>query len=133
MLRIPYAAAPRASRAFTLIELLVVLAIVAVLVTLAVPRYYNQVDASKEAVLKENLRTTRDVLDHFYGDTGRYPDSLQELVDRRYLRTLPVDPMTGTSSDWLLAAPPDGYKGEVFDLHSSSPQTGRNGVAYADW
>lgn len=118
---------------FTLIELLVVLAIVAVMVTLAIPRYYSQVDASKESVLRENLRATRDVLDRFYGDTGRYPDSLQELVDRRYLRAVPLDPMTGSASTWVVLPPPDAYKGEVYDLHSGSTGTGRDGKAYAEW
>jgi len=118
---------------FTLIELLVVLAIVAVMVTLAIPRYYNQVDASKETVLRENLRVTRDVLDRFYGDMGRYPESLQELVDRRYLRNVPVDPMTESSSTWLVVSPPEGYKGEVFNLRSGSPAAGKNGQPYAEW
>ena len=67
-------------RAFTLIELLVVLGIVALLLTLAVPRYFGKVDATKETVLRENLRTTRDVIGKFYGDTGRYPETLDELV-----------------------------------------------------
>jgi len=121
------------SRGFTLIELLVVLAIVAVMVTLAIPRYYNQVDASKEAVLRENLRLTREVLDRFYGDMGRYPESLQELVERRYLRNVPVDPMTESSSTWLFVSPPQGYKGEIFNLRSGSPALGKNGQPYADW
>ena len=123
----------RAGPGFTLIELLVVLAIVAVMLTLAIPRYYNQLDASKETVLRENLRATRDVLDRFYGDTGRYPDSLQELVDRRYLRGPPVDPMTDSAATWVLAPPPDGYKGAVFNLHSGSTAVGKNGRPYAEW
>ena len=118
---------------FTLIELLVVLAIVAVLVTLVVPRYYGQVDAAKESVLRENLRATRDVLDHFYGDTGRYPDGLQELVDRRYLRSLLVDPLTDSPATWVLVPPPEGYPGSVYNLHSGSTAMDRNGRAYADW
>jgi general secretion pathway protein G len=118
---------------FTLVELLVVLAIVAVMLTMAIPRYYSQVDASKEAVLRENLRATRDVLDRFYGDIGRYPDTLQELVDRRYLRELPLDPMTDSRVTWILAPPPDGYKGNVYNLRSGSTAFGRNGTAYVQW
>lgn len=118
---------------FTLIELLVVLAIVAVMLSLAIPRYYNQVDSSKEAVLRENLRATRDVLDRFYGDTGRYPDSLGELVDKRYLRALPVDPITESSATWVLVPVPEGYHGSVFDLRSGSTATGKNGKPYAEW
>lgn len=125
--------AARSCSAFTLIELLVVLAIVAVMLTLAVPRYYNQLDASKEAVLRENLRATREVLDHFYGDTGRYPDSLQELVDRRYIQGLPVDPMTDSPATWVLSPPPEEYKGAVFNLRSGSTAIGKNGKPYAEW
>lgn len=129
---------PRGRRAgkaagFTLIELLVVLAIVAVLLTLAVPRYYNQIDASKETVLRENLKETREILDRFLGDTGRYPNGLQELVDRNYLRALPMDPVTMSATGWVLEKPPDGYKGEVFNLHSASNGIGKNGQPYAEW
>lgn len=77
---------------FTLIELLVVLAIVAFLLTLSLPRYFHSIDKSKETVLKENLRVTRETIDKYYDDTGHYPDSLQDLVDHHYLRALPVDP-----------------------------------------
>lgn len=122
-----------AQRGFTLIELLVVLAIVATMLSLAVPRYFNQVDASKEAVLNENLRVTRDVLDRFYGDTGRYPESLQELVDRKYLRGLPMDPIMESTTAWILVPPPDGYLGVVADLHSASTATGKNGTPYVQW
>ncbi len=118
---------------FTLIELLVVLAIVAVMVTLALPRYYNQIEASKETVLRENLRATRDVLDRFYGDTGRYPESLQELVDRHYLQALPADPMTESVTTWVMEPPPEGYKGEVFNLRSGSDAVDKHGQAYAQW
>jgi len=123
----------RGRSGFTLIELLVVLAIVAVMLTLAIPRYFNQVEASKETVLRENLRQTRNVLDQFHADTGRYPDSLQELVDRRYLRSLPVDPITESTDTWVLLPPPEDYKGAVFDLHSPSDALGKNGKPYAEW
>ena len=122
-----------ARRGFTLIELLVVLAILAVLSTLVAPRYFNKIDASKEAVLRENLRTTREVIDRFYGDNGRYPDSLDELVERRYLRSLPVDPLTESSVTWKFVSPPEGYAGTIYDLHSSAPGSGRNGKAFVQW
>lgn len=122
-----------APRGFTLIELLVVLAILAVLTTLVAPRYFNKIDASKEAVLRENLRTTREVIDRFYGDNGRYPDSLDELVERRYLRSLPVDPLTESSVTWKFVSPPEGYTGTIYDLHSSATGSGRNGKAFAQW
>lgn len=118
---------------FTLIELLVVLAIVATLLTLALPRYFGKVDATKEAVLRENLRTTRDVIGKFYGDHGRYPDSLQELVDRKYLASLPLDPITDSIETWVLVPAPEGYKGAVADLNSGASGAAISGVPYAQW
>ena len=123
----------RTRRGFTLIELLVVLAILATLLTLALPRYFGGVDASKEAVLRHNLKETREVIDKFRADTGRFPDSLQELVDRRYLRSLPMDPVAESESAWRLLPPPAGEKGGVFDLRSGAPGSGSNGIAYGDW
>lgn len=120
-------------RGFTLIELLVVLAIVATLLTLALPRYYGKVDAAKETVLRENLRTTRDVIGKFYGDLGRYPDSLDELVERRYLAALPLDPLTESAATWTLVPPPEGYKGAVYDLRSGAAGDGSDGKPYAQW
>jgi general secretion pathway protein G len=104
-----------------LIELLVVLAIVASLLTLAVPRYLRGLDKANETVLVENLRLTRDVIDKFYADTGVYPDSLEQLVERRYLKALPVDPITESTSSWTLVPPPAGQRGKVFDLRSAAP------------
>lgn len=118
---------------FTLIELLVVLAIVATLLTLAVPRYFGKVDAAKETVLRENLRTARDVIGKFYGDTGRYPESLDELVERKYLGGLPFDPITDSAATWTLLPPPEGYKGAVYDLHSGATGRGADGTPYAEW
>jgi len=118
---------------FTLIELLVVLAIVATLLTLALPRYFGKVESSKEAVLRENLRTTRDVIGKFYGDLGRYPDSLDELVERKYLAAAPVDPITESSTGWLIQGPPEGDRGSVYDLHSAAPGNALDGTPYAQW
>lgn len=118
--------------AFTLIELLVVLAIVALLLTLTVPRYFQSIDTSKETILVENLRITRETIDKFYGDTGRYPESLEELVEKKYLRSLPVDPVIDSSTAWQIIAPEDSDKGNVFDIKSTAPGTNRQGIAYAD-
>ncbi|KQV94748.1 type II secretion system protein [Rhizobacter sp. Root1221] len=123
----------RRSAGFTLIELLVVLAIVAVMLTLAIPRYYSQLDASKESVLRENLRVTRDVIDRFYGDLGRYPESLDELVQRWYLRSVPVDPMTESTDTWIITAPPEGHDGAVADIRSGSSAQTKDGKPYAEW
>jgi general secretion pathway protein G len=120
----------RPARGFTLIELLVVLSIVSLLLTLAVPRYFQSIDAARDAVLVDNLRTTREVLDKFYGDTGRYPDSLEELVEANYLQGLPFDPVRDSSTAWVLDAPKEGVKGKVYNLRSSAPGNNHRGVAY---
>ena len=121
------------SGGFTLIELLVVLAIVASLLTLAVPRYLNQLEASKDAVLRDNLNTTRQVIDKFYGDVGRYPESLAELVEKNYLRALPMDPITESSSTWQIVGVPSGYKGTVYDIKSGAAGRSKLGQAYGVW
>jgi general secretion pathway protein G len=118
---------------FTLIELLVVLAIVATLLLLVAPRYLHKVDEAKEAVLRDNLRTVRHVIDQFQGDHGRYPDTLEELVERQYLRALPVDPMTESAATWERLAPPAGHQGAVYDIRSGAPGSGRDGRKYAEW
>ncbi|HEY0490548.1 MAG TPA: type II secretion system protein [Telluria sp.] len=123
----------RARAGFTLIELLVVLAIVALLLTLAVPRYLPRIDGAKETILLDNLRNTREVIDQFYSDTGRYPDSLDQLVERKYLRSLPVDPVTDSSATWIIVPPEDGAKGAVYSIKSGAPGIDRSGKPYADW
>jgi general secretion pathway protein G len=125
--------AGRVTRGFTLIELLVVLAIVAVLLTLVSPAYVKQIDASKETVLRDNLRATRDLIDKFYGDLGRYPDSLTELVQKNYLRALPVDPITDSSESWQIVEVPSGFKGRVYDIKSGAAGADRDGKPYAQW
>ena len=118
---------------FTLIELLVVLGIVALLLTLAVPRYFPSIDKSKEIVLADNLRNVRAVIDQYYGDTGRYPDTLDQLVEKKYLRELPVDPLTESSASWIIVPPEDGSKGGVYSIKSGAPGNDRTGKPYAEW
>lgn len=118
---------------FTLIELLVVMAIIATLLTLAVPRYFASVERSKEAVLKQNLATLRDSLDKYYADTGRYPDSINDLVTKRYVRKIPIDPITESDSTWIPVAPPDAGKGAVYDVKSGAQDQARDGTFYGDW
>ncbi|NWL77610.1 type II secretion system protein G [Pseudomonas taiwanensis] len=120
-------------KGFTLIELLVVMAIIATLMTIAVPRYFSSLESSKETTLRQSLSVMREALDQFYGDTGRYPDSIEELVAQRYLRALPQDPMTERSDLWVLLPPPEGAPGSVYDVKSSAPGRARDGSLYADW
>ncbi len=121
------------TRAFTLIELIVVLAIVALLLTLAMPRYFQSIDTSKEAVLKENLHTLRSTIDKFYADKGRYPESLEELVELKYLRGVPLDPMTEQRETWVIVAPDGDFKGRVFDVKSGAPGNANDGKPYSEW
>lgn len=120
-------------RGFTLIELLVVLAVVGTLLALAAPHYLGSVDKTKEVVLRENLATIRTMLDKFYADTGRYPESLDELVSARYLRDVPMDPLLESSSSWVVIAPPEKIRGAVYDVKSAAAGTARDGRAYRDW
>lgn len=124
---------PMHHRGFTIIELLVVLAIIALLLTIAAPRYWGSISRAQDDVLKENLHLLRDAIDRHYADRGRYPDSLEQLVERRYLRAIPPDPVTDSASSWITIPPPDKASGNVFDVKSGARGTGRNGVPYAHW
>lgn len=119
--------------AFTLIELLVVLAVIAVLMSLAVPQYFGRIEVAKETVLRQNLHLMRDALDKHYGDQNRYPDTLADLVTRRYLRRIPPDPLTDSDQTWIVVPPPDPRHGKVFDVRSGAPGNGRDGKPYASW
>ena len=116
-----------------MIELLVTITILALLVSIAAPRYFSNMDRTKEDVLKEDLYLMRDVIDKFYSDRGKYPASLQELVTERYLRKIPVDPFTKSANSWVPVAPPDTSLGAVADVHSGAPNTGRDGTWLKDW
>ena len=102
-------------RGFTLIELVVVMSIIALLLTLALPRYFHSLDIGRAAVQRQNLATMRDAIDKFFGDQGRYPQTLDELVSKRYLRDVPVDPVT-EQRDWTVVAPQDPTLGSVYDV-----------------
>ena len=108
-------AAVRRTGGFTLLEMLVVMTLIALLLTLALPRYFHALDYGRANVQRQNLATIRDAIDKFHGDLGRYPDSLDELVARRYLRQMPVDPLSETSN-WVVVAPQDTTEGNVYDV-----------------
>lgn len=120
---------------FTLIELIVVLAILAALLSIAAPRYFMHVERAKEATLMQNLNVMRDAIDKFYADKGRYPEGLEELVTERYLRNLPIDPITDSDTTWVLLPPPldAQIEGGVYDVRSGAPGEGANGKPFAQW
>ena len=120
-------------RGFTLIELLVVLAIIATLLSIALPRYYGGVKRAEEATLKQNLALMRDAIDKHYADQGRYPETLVELVSKRNLRSVPLDPLTSTSDSWTLVAPPAPEPGRIYDIKSGSTATALAGSAVNPW
>lgn len=121
------------ARGFTLIELLVVLAIVATLLSIAVPRYFSSVDRSKEVVLRENLYHLRDAIGKYYGDRGKYPDSLEALAADKYLRSVPLDPITESAATWSVVPPTDPQMGGVFDVRSGASGKALDGTEYAAW
>ena len=120
-------------RGFTLIELLVVMSIIGVLLTIAVPRYFRTVQRSKETVLRRDLSVVRESIDRYYGDLGQYPEALAALVDKHYIRSVPVDPFTKSAETWLMVASEDPDHPGVRDIHSGSPDLGSNGTPFVSW
>lgn len=149
----------RPRRGFTLIELLVVLAILALLLTIAAPRYIDHVERARETTLRSTLKVMREAIDKFSGDQGRYPASLDELVTRNYLRAVPIDPITEKRDTWVVmteaevqaaapaasSLPPANAGGGgsagngaraapgIADVHSGAPGNGEDGTPYGDW
>lgn len=120
-------------RGFTLIELLVVMTIIALLLAVALPRYFGHLEKSREAILRQDLAVMRGAIDTYHGDTGRYPESLDALVGARYLRALPVDPITERADTWQTVAPSGGEVSGVYDVRSGAPGVARDGTRYGDW
>jgi general secretion pathway protein G len=123
----------RGSSGFTLVELLVVLSILALLLSLAYPRYFSNVERAKEAALKQTLDTMREGIDQYYADTGKYPDSLEEIVDKKYVNKLPFDPITDSTSTWVIDSPEAPLEGMVYDLHSGATGNAMDGTEYSTW
>ena len=122
------------SRGFTLIELLIVLAILGTLLSIAVPSYFASLDNAKETSLKQSLSVMRTAIDHYKGDQGKFPETLQTLVEQKYLRSIPPDPITGASDTWQVetgseAGQPSGVK----DVHSGAQGNGKDGTPYGSW
>ncbi len=132
-------------RGFTLIEMLVVMAIIATLLSIAAPRYFRSTDDAREAALKSDLRTLREAIDHYHADRGSYPEVLDDLVEKRYLRAIPVDPITGEAGTWVLVPPPVPPQASapatpnslpiaaptgIYDVRSGASGTTRDGQPY---
>jgi general secretion pathway protein G len=96
----------------------VVISIIGLLLTIAAPRYFASIERGKQAVQQQNIYAMRDALDKFFGDNGHYPDSLEELVSKRYLRSVPLDPFT-EQGDWIVLAPSDPNLSGVYDVKSA--------------
>jgi general secretion pathway protein G len=119
-------------RGFTLIELLVVMAIIATLLSLVAPRYFASLEKSKEAVLKQNLRVMREAIDQHYADREKYPETLEELVSKKYLRTIPPDPITESATTWVVTAPENPELGAVYDVRSGAEGKTQDGTPYGE-
>ncbi|HRH82580.1 MAG TPA: prepilin-type N-terminal cleavage/methylation domain-containing protein [Thiobacillaceae bacterium] len=128
----PLVPCPSRKAGFTLIELLVVLAIIATLLTLAAPRYFQHVQRSKEAVLRENLATLREAIDQYHADKGQWPESLHALAEARYLRQVPRDPVTDRDDTWVEVPPPAEAAAGVFDVKSGAEGVAGDGTPYGE-
>ena len=122
-----------AARGFTLIELLVVMAIIGTLLALAVPRYFRTVQRARETVLRQDLSILREAIDKYYSDLNEYPDTLQALADKRYVRAVPVDPLTKLANSWVLVQSDDPDHPGIRDLHSGADATASDGTLFASW
>jgi general secretion pathway protein G len=127
---------------FTLMELIIVIALIGILATLVLPQMRKTPNRAREAVLQADLHTLRDLIDQYFADRGHYPEDLNELVSKGYLRSIPRDPFTKSSTSWKPvysdeAGQEDDISGDdvrgIYDIHSSSTAIGQNGTAYSEW
>lgn len=118
-------------RGFTLIEILIAMSILALLLTIALPQYFGSIAKSKDVALQENLRVMRVVIDKYYGDKGRYPASLEDLVQEKYLRSIPMDPITESVKTWVTIPHQDSENPGIVDIKSGATGVNKDGMSYA--
>ena len=122
-----------ATHGFTLIELLIVMAIIGTLLSIAVPRYFHSLQHSRETVLKQDLSILREAIDKYYADLNQYPEKLADLVDKHYVRSVPVDPFTRLADTWTVVASDDPDHPGIRDILSGAPDIASNGTPVATW
>ena len=130
---------PQASeQGFTLIELIIVMAIIGILVVIAIPNYTRAVQRAKEAVLKEDLHTMRTAIDSYTVDKEKAPQGLEDLVQAGYLKTVPIDPITGHNDTWITGQSDtltdiNETQGGIDDVHSGAQNLAADGTSYNTW
>jgi general secretion pathway protein G len=118
---------------FTLIELLIVMAIIGTLLSIAVPRYFHSLQHARETILKQDLAILREAIDKYYADLNEYPDNLADLAEKRYVRSVPVDPFTKLTDSWTVITSEDPDHAGIRDIHSGAVDIASDGTAVASW
>jgi general secretion pathway protein G len=120
----------KTKRGFTIVELLVVLSVIALLLSIVTPRYLNKIEEGKEIALRQNLSVIRKSIDQYYSDQGEYPDKLNQLVEKHYLRVIPLDPIA-EKHEWDIVK--EKQIGGIYDIKSTSQQKGSDNRVYSEW
>jgi general secretion pathway protein G len=127
-----------AEQGFTLLELMIVMVVIGLLAAIAIPSYTSNIRNAKEAVLKEDLHVMRQAIDSYTVDKQKAPQSLDDLVQAGYLKSMPIDPFTKRSDTWMTVQDDsmstiDQTESGIDDVHSGSQQTASDGTSYSTW